>query len=334
MRKGPQRVRRSAVLLPFVTFFGCGYVGEPLPPALNIPEKITDLRAVQRGSDIVLEFTIPGITTEGLPITTVSLDLRGGPMLSGEFHVTGWAASARQYPLETGKAGYQKVEIPAGDWTGKEVVFAVRAQHPRGRVSEWSNLEVVQVIPPIAAPDQLRAESLAPGVRLTWRAAQTGLMFRIYRRESSETEPVLIGTVTEEPGFLDTAVEYGKTYEYLVQAAGKAGEREAESFISAPSQVSRQDRFAPSVPGGLTAVAGTQSVELAWKPSPEPDLAGYRIYRAVKGGEFERIAELAEAPSYSDRTVEAGRRYRYAVTSLDRMGNESAQSEELEILAQ
>jgi hypothetical protein len=311
----------------------CGYVGEPLPPALNIPEKITDLRAVQRGPDIILEFTIPAITTEGLPMTIANLDLRAGPMPGGEFNITDWAASARPYPIESANAGYHKMEIPSADWAGKEVVLAIRTQHPRGRVSEWSNLEVLQVIPAIAAPGGLRADSTAPGIRLTWQAADPELTFRIYRRESSEAQPVLIGTAAGESEFLDRAAEYGKTYEYSVQAAIKRGEREAESLISPPVQVSRQDRFAPAVPSGLTAVAGTQSVELAWNPSPESDLAGYRIYRAVEGGLFEPVAEL-KVPSFSDRSAEPGRRYRYAVASVDQLGNESPRSEPLEILAQ
>ena len=28
---------------------GCGYIGDPLPPLLNIPARVTDLTAVQRG---------------------------------------------------------------------------------------------------------------------------------------------------------------------------------------------------------------------------------------------------------------------------------------------
>jgi fibronectin type 3 domain-containing protein len=236
--------------------------------------------------------------------------------------------------MESVKAGYHKLEIPVGDWSGREVVFAVRAQHPRGRLSEWSNLEVLQVISPILPPQSLQADSIAPGIRLTWKAAQPDLIFRIYRRESSAADPALIGTASGQPEFLDQGVEYGKAYEYSVQAVSKTGEREAESLISAPFEVSREDRFAPEVPSGLTAVAGTQSIELAWAPSPEPDLAGYRIYRAVESGEFTRIAELVEIPSFSDRAAQAGKRYRYAVTALDQLGNESARSQPLEILAQ
>jgi fibronectin type 3 domain-containing protein len=146
--------------------------------------------------------------------------------------------------------------------------------------------------------------------------------------------PVQIGTTAGPSEFVDPAVQYDKTYEYSVQAVRQAGDREAESLVSAPVQVSREDRFAPAVPRGLTAVAGTHSVELAWTPSPETDLAGYRVYRAIEGGKFERLAELIEVPSFSDRSAERGKRYSYAVTSIDQLGNESDRSEPLEIVAQ
>src|ERR1019366_7793406 len=47
---------------------GCGYVGNPLPPALKRPVRVTDLSAVERGWKIVIHFTIPKVTTEDLPI--------------------------------------------------------------------------------------------------------------------------------------------------------------------------------------------------------------------------------------------------------------------------
>src|ERR1035438_1387784 len=59
---------------------GCGYVGEPLPPALRRPVLVNDLAAVQVGSNIVIQFTIPKITTEDLPIKGgEDIELRVGP---------------------------------------------------------------------------------------------------------------------------------------------------------------------------------------------------------------------------------------------------------------
>jgi fibronectin type 3 domain-containing protein len=42
---------------------------------------------------------------------------------------------------------------------------------------------------------------------------------------------------------------------------------------------------------------------------------------------------LLEAPAASDRGIETGRRYRYAVTAVDQKGNESARSAAVEVVA-
>ena len=41
---------------------------------------------------------------------------------------------------------------------------------------------------------------------------------------------------------------------------------------------------------------------------------------------MERVAEIAQIPSWSDRAVESGKTYRYTVTAYDRAGNESARA--------
>jgi fibronectin type 3 domain-containing protein len=85
------------------------------------------------------------------------------------------------------------------------------------------------------------------------------------------------------------------------------------------------------VPGGLHAAAAPNSIELAWERNTEPDLAGYRLYRAAADGAFEKIAEVSQVPSYSDHKVEHGKTYRYAVSAVDQSGNESARSAVVEV---
>ena len=58
----------------------------------------------------------------------------------------------------------------------------------------------------------------------------------------------------------------------------------------------------------------------------EEDLNGYRVYRAEGNGAMEKIADVAAVPSYSDRKVEHGKTYHYAVSALDKTGNESARA--------
>src|SRR4051794_33488032 len=83
---------------------GCGYVGDPLPPLANVPAKVSDLAAIQRGGRLIVQFTIPTKTTEGHPIPPpVTLDLRAGT--ADQFDENQWAASARRIPPAVNTGG-------------------------------------------------------------------------------------------------------------------------------------------------------------------------------------------------------------------------------------
>ena len=105
-----------------------------------------------------------------------------------------------------------------------------------------------------------------------------------------------------------------------------------ESDLSASVSLTPVDKFPPAVPAGLRASTAPNSIELNWEPNAEPDLAAYRVYRAIAGGPFEKIADVTAVPSYSDRATEHGKTYRYAITAIDRSGNESPRSPVLEVV--
>src|SRR5262245_52516776 len=93
----------------FCALTGCGYVGDPLPPALHIPEKVTDLRVVQRGDRVFIEFTLPQLTTEGLPIRKIGgIDLRAGAV-EPPFSADRWMSSAKPLPATVNERTAQAV---------------------------------------------------------------------------------------------------------------------------------------------------------------------------------------------------------------------------------
>ena len=297
---------------------GCGYVGDPKPPALEIPSRVTDLRAAEYGGRIVVEFTLPALTTEGLALTKVR---------SVELRVNAGAAS-QSVNLKAAGPGPIHDEIGAGEWVGKDVLLTVRATGPKGKTSEWSNAVPLPVGVPLGVPANLVAENVAEGVRLRWQGP--GPRYRIFRAVTGPTPERL--AESDQPEYVDTTTNYGSTYRYFVQAITADELRQSE--ISEAVAITPRDDFPPAVPAGLSAVAGTGSIELAWQRNTEDDFRGYNVYRLTEGAAFEKIAALIDAPAYSDRQVEAGKRYRYTVSSVDQAGNESARPEAVEVTAQ
>jgi len=85
------------------------------------------------------------------------------------------------------------------------------------------------------------------------------------------------------------------------------------------------------VPAGLTAQLGPDAIDLAWQRNTESDLQGYYIYRSVDNGPFQRLGDLVTLPTYTDHAVEHGKAYSYKISSIDKKGNESAQSSMTEV---
>jgi hypothetical protein len=310
---------------PFLALLltGCGYVGDPLPPLANIPARIEDVAAIQRGGRLIVQFTPPAKTMEGMPVEKpLRLDLRVGTAVN-PFTPDAWAAQARQIPeveLKDSRAAY---EIPAAEWAGKQVTIAARAIGPNRKDGGWSNFVNLDVVPAPEKPADVQLESTAAGVRLTWKGGPG--RYRVLRRTGTAKDFVLAETV-DEPQWLDQLAETGNPYAYLVQRIVPAGDKIAESELSDVKTITPRDEFPPAKPAGLRAVGATQSVELTWERNTEPDLAGYRVYRASGDGPFEKVGDTSVLPSYSDRKVEAGKSYRYQVSAVDTAGNESERS--------
>jgi len=306
---------------------GCGSIGEPLYPALRIPSRVADLTAVERGSRIDIDFTVPPLTTEGLALKEIgSMELLCGPGPASGWNEAEWAAAAKRVDVPTpSKPEAVHAAIPADQFIGKEVIVGVRLSNPSGRFSQWSEFKTVNVETPLATPEELRTVAVPQGVQVTWRESGD-VQFRVYRKADQDKKPTLLATVAGQ-SYVDPTSEYGKTYEYSVQAVHD----KVESDTAGPAAITPRDIFPPRVPTGLTASAGVGAVELAWDRNTESDFKEYRVYRSEGGASFSVVAQGLEAPAYSDRVVESGKRYRYQVTAVDQMGNASMPCDAVEV---
>lgn len=302
--RGPHLCVLAALVLT-----GCGYVGDPLPPALNIPAPVVGFTAVQRGADFVITFIAPELTTENLTLSRISsIDLR---------------VNDKQIPNlpapEPGKPA--KYEVPAAEWSGQQVSIVLRLQGPKGRYSPFSPAVTVNAGPALPMPD-VKAATHPDGVRLSW-TVHPGEQYRIFRDEAQ------IG-VAGAGEYIDKTATFGKEYTYTVQAFIDKRESEPSSSL----KITPRDEFAPAAPTGLIANAGLKSIDLTWDRNSEPDVATYRVYRAAaNSNDFAVLADALNATAFSDRQVESGTTYRYRIAATDRSGNESEPSKVLEIKA-
>lgn len=310
---------RVAVVTLALCLCGCGYMGEPLPPALNRPERVLDLSALEHGSNIIVQFTIPTITTEGLPVNSKDRDieLRAGPYVT---NMETWQRTSDRIPVAVTdpRAKVAHVEVPAMQYYGKTVDIAVNVHGPEGHSVGWSKFAIVQVVPALPTPQALTTSDVPDGVQLEWHAAAPE--FRVFRKLVADINWTLLGTATK-PSYTDNMIDYDKTYQYMVQSIEKTEQGYAESDLSDVTSIRPVDKYPPAVPAGVTAVPGTRTIELVWDRNTEKDFAGYRIYRDGK-----RIAEGLAAPAFTDRDVQPRVTYRYEVSAVDTAGNESPRS--------
>lgn len=101
-------------------------------------------------------------------------------------------------------------------------------------------------------------------------------------------------------------------------------------FAYAPRTSATVDKVKPLVPTGTTVTysTATTSTKVSWAKNKEMDLAGYRVYRRLKGTSYPaKPIATTTATSYTDTTVpKDGNVYYYEVRAYDKAGNVSTGS--------
>jgi hypothetical protein len=163
------------------------------------------------------------------------------------------------------------------------------------------------------------------GFRLTW--------------PTTNTEPDLDGyrITLRSPGTLDyeQVIDVGLVNELVVSSPPNDSLYFGLSAVDDgghPSLISEEVlgvlSSEPQPPSDLTAIPTATEVSLAWNPSAEGDLLGYRVYRSdTSNGPYTLIASPSSA-SYDDGTAVPGTMHFYVVTAVDSDSNESGFSNE------
>ncbi len=357
MRKA-HRIAGAAVAAALVAALaGCGTPAAPLPPSLNLPDRITNLSAVRTGSQVSLTWTMPKRNTDKLPLKSdieARICRRQGDQASCDT-----AGTVRLAPAAEGTF---TETLPASLVTGPPhpLSYFVELKNRNGRSAGLSNPAPIvagEAPPPVTG---FAAEVRKDGVVLRWAPGDSAAAIRLRRTLltpapakphqgplPAPTEPLQQNLLIEAPQSaqgraLDTHITFGNTYAYraqrLIQVKVDSRTLELAGELSAPLHVDAEDVFPPAIPTGLAAVAsapdpatGTEaSIDLSWQPDTEPDLAGYEVYRREDVTPWQRISgdQPVVGPAFHDAHVLPGHTYRYGVSAVDRAGHESGRSDE------
>ncbi|MGW1192046.1 PA14 domain-containing protein [Streptomyces sp. NPDC002559] len=106
-------------------------------------------------------------------------------------------------------------------------------------------------------------------------------------------------------------------------------------FSYAPRTSATVDKVKPLVPAGTTVAYSPtdMSTKIGWAWNKEMDLAGYRVYRRLKGASYPtKPIATTTSTSYTDTTVpKDGNVYYYEVRAYDKAGNVSSGTADLAV---
>nr|WP_310717149.1 PA14 domain-containing protein [Streptomyces lydicus] len=97
-------------------------------------------------------------------------------------------------------------------------------------------------------------------------------------------------------------------------------------FTYTPRTSADTDKVKPLTPTGTSLSYSSYSAKFSWAANKEMDLAGYRVYRRLKGASYpSKPLATTTSTSYTDTTLpKTGATYYYEVRAFDKAGNESA----------
>jgi predicted phage tail protein len=347
--KAPLAVLALALLISL----SCGKRSAPLPPRERVIQRV-ELNGFQRGNQVVLSWKMPARnagTNSVLNIDRIDVYRLAEPQNS--------SLTLSEEDFSSRSALVATIPVKDTDFSLKAMTYSdtlqfagqparlrygIRFVNASGQKAAFSNFLLVEPAARIAAaPTSLTAEVSQDAIILKWQepasnvdlSTPTNLIgYNLYRSPNDKQPAKLLNeTPVKTAEYRDEFFEFGKQYFYFVRAvsSGTGGEP-VESRESNIVNLTPKDIFAPSAPAAITLAATPTSISLFFAANPEKDIAGYRIYRSndpdldkAKWGLL--TPELLPTNTYQDVKVEAGKKYYYYLTAVDKTGNVSEASE-------
>jgi fibronectin type 3 domain-containing protein/predicted nucleic acid-binding Zn-ribbon protein len=213
------------------------------------------------------------------------------------------------------------------DWTYEEGRSTI-VNKSGGKSALETNGEIA--VPDIVSHQTFRDHGGKVRNVLTWEEIDDPRLsyYNVYCQFPDTLEFVYVGrTSGTEATFTHAGLDYGKTYNYQVTAVNN---NEVESIRSMIYVGTAGEDNAPSVPQNQAAVGGSRHIRLSWDlvttdddETPTDDVVAYRIY--TYSGETPSLLTVIPHPNttFVHGGLNHGQTVIYAITAVDRNGNES-----------
>jgi hypothetical protein len=348
------------VLLLFTLIFvaDCGKRRPPLPPIERVQQRTEFLSGVQQGNRVILSWPAPQRNASDESVQSIRrIDVyRLAEKPRAPLGLTEEEFAARSTLI--GSVTYDQIKTAGDHLTYTDTLelageparlrYAVRYVNAAGQRAAFSNFLLLEPAAKIAqAPTMIATgqEVSENAITIAWQPPAANidgstpvnlLGYNVYRMGESdgETSEAPINTsLISGTQYVDKNFKFGDNYRYLVRAVSLGTEgTQVESLNSNSISVSPRDTFPPSPPSSITIAAAPGRLSLFFPANPEPDVAGYNVYRSTdpdlpKAQWVKLNAGLLTRTTFQDEKVEPGKRYYYYLTAEDQVGNVSRPSE-------
>lgn len=334
----------------------CGKRRPPLPPIERIPQRTEALNGAQRGNQVILIWPAPvRNANEGSVQSIRRVDVYRVaesptaplPMTEDEFGARATLIGSVPYD-EIRKGGPTLTYVDKLELAGQpaRLRYAIRYVNAAGQRAAFSNFFLMEPAARIAAPPTIIGKEYSETANtIKWEAPTSNidastpvnlLGYNVYRvltsKPETEPEPLNPKPVTTTQ-FDDKKFKFGERYTYFVRAVSLGTEgKPVESLNSNPIEVFQTDVYPPSAPSLAAPGPAPGRLSLFWAANPEPDIAGYFVYRSTdpnlpKKNWTKLTPAIYPKITFTDENVEGGKTYYYYVTAVDTAGNESSPSE-------
>jgi fibronectin type 3 domain-containing protein len=334
----------------------CGKRRPPLPPIERVPQRTEDLTGAQRGNQIILMWPAPlRNADEGSVQSIRRVDVYRVaekpnaplPMTEDQFGARATLIGSVTYD-EIKNAGPTLSYVDQLDLGGEpsRLRYAIRYVNAAGQRAAFSNFFLMEPAARIAAAPNITGREYSETANIIrWEAPTKNtdgstpvnlLGYNVYRLtqgqaliEAKQLNTDLL-TATE---YQDKQFKFGEKYTYFVRAVSLGSEgKPVESLNSNTIEVSQVDLYPPSAPSLAPPGVAPGRIALFWTANPEPDIAGYFLYRSTdpnlaKDKWTKLTAALYAKTTFTDENVETGKTYYYYVVAVDTAGNVGPPSE-------